>query len=267
MTRSADNLHVTSLNVPKHHHNQAHWEHFTQAIDHIFSDVTLLNKALTHSSFVGIRSCVDPNYLEESYQRLEFLGDRILGLVIAEWLFERYPNEREGHLTRRMSALVCRQTLSQVAKNLNLGAHLRLSPGEIVGRGRENPAILADACEAIIGALYLDGGLEAARRFIRRYWEQFLDPSLPVPQDGKSFLQKWVQAHSTRLPVYRVITQTGPAHDPRFEVEVSVMNYQPVYGYGRSRRAAEQHAAQEMLRRLKVPIDGESTGLPRLDRL
>jgi ribonuclease-3 len=180
-------------------------------------------------------------------QRLEFLGDRVLGLVISEMLFTAFPDEDEGALARRLAALVRQDGLDQVAREIELGKYLLLSRGEEEGGGRKNPAILADACEALIGALYLDGGLEMARRFIERHWRSKMDAEAKPPQDAKTTLQEWAQAAGLALPLYTVVKSEGPPHDPVFEVSVSVAGQKPVTARGRSKRAAEQAAARGLL--------------------
>lgn len=180
-------------------------------------------------------------------QRLEFLGDRVLGLVISEMLFTAFPREDEGALARRLAALVRQDSLDQVAREIELGQYLALSRGEEEGGGRENPAILADACEALIGALYLDGGLDAGRRFIERHWRPKMDAEAKPPQDAKTTLQEWAQAGGLALPLYTVVKSEGPPHDPVFEVAVSVTGQKPFAARGRSKRAAEQAAARGLL--------------------
>jgi ribonuclease-3 len=180
-------------------------------------------------------------------QRLEFLGDRVLGLVISEMLFTAFPGEDEGALARRLAALVRQDSLDQVAREIELGQYLLLSRGEEEGGGRNNPAILADACEALIGALYLDSGLETARRFIERHWRPKMNAEAKPPQDAKTTLQEWAQAAGLALPLYTVVKSEGPPHDPVFEVSVSVAGQKPVTARGRSKRAAEQAAARGLL--------------------
>jgi ribonuclease-3 len=172
-----------------------------------------------------------------------------LGLLIAEWLLEKFPTEAEGALSQRLSALVRRESLSVVALELDLGQHLHLSPGEENCGGRSNQSILADACEAVIGALYLDGGLDQARRFVRRYWAGLIERIERPPQDHKTRLQEWAQSRGHPLPVYRILSHTGPAHRPEFVIAVEVSGFPPAEGIGGSRRAAEQAAAAILLER------------------
>lgn len=224
------------------------------AIGHCFADRRRLADAVTHPSLAGLARCQGP-IPGTAYERLEFLGDRVLGLVIAQWLLERFPAEREGDLAKRHVGLVRRETLGRVAEDIELGRHLRLSPGEAEAGGRSNRTILADACEAVIGALYLDGGLDAVTRFIRRAWSPLIDTSGTPPQEPKTALQEWAQGRGKPLPAYEVVGQTGPAHDPRFEVRVTVAGLPPVTAAGPSKRAAEKAAASTLLRQVGAPID------------
>jgi ribonuclease-3 len=146
-----------------------------------------------------------------SYERLEFLGDRVLGLIIAKLLFQRFPAEPEGDLARRLAALVRKETLAG---------------------GAENPSVLADACEAVIGALYLDGGLAAAERFVLSYWTPFLEAEDTPPQDAKTALQEWAQGRALPLPAYREVARNGPPHEPHFTVEVRVEGHEPARAQG-----------------------------------
>jgi ribonuclease-3 len=215
-------------------------------VGHSFREPALLQQAVTHASLLARRA----DRAGTGYERLEFLGDRVLGLLVAELLFRDFPAEDEGALARRFAALVSREGLARVAGKLGLGAFLRLGPGERDGGGRDNPALLADACEAVIGALYLDGGLEAARRFVEPNWRPLVAEELRPPQDAKTALQEWAQGHGLPLPVYRLVSAEGPPHDPRFTVEVRVADKGTAAGAGRSKRAAEQLAAQALLRQL-----------------
>lgn len=226
-----------------------------EAVGHRFGDMGRLAGAVTHPSLGGLERASGGVAPGAAYERLEFLGDRVLGLAIAQWLLERYPDEREGDLARRHAALVRRDALGRVAEAIGLGRHLRLSPGEAEGGGRANRTILADACEAVIGALFLDGGLEAAVRFIRTAWLPMIMGTDAPPQEPKTLLQEWVQGSGRPLPAYQTIGQSGPAHDPRFEVRLSVADQEPVTATGRSKRAAERAAAVLMLRQMGVPID------------
>ncbi len=213
-------------------------------LDHRFGRPRLLRQALTHASRL------DRGRHGDSYERLEFLGDRVLSLVVAELLFHRFTDEREGDIARRHAALVKRETLAQVAAEVGLGDHLLLSAGEADAGGRDNPAILADVCEAVIAALYLDGGLAAARGFIERHWWPLIEAAPHPPLDPKTALQEWAQGRALPLPSYRETGREGPDHDPVFTIEVAVEGQPTSSGSGPSKRAAEQVAAAGLLRAL-----------------
>lgn len=210
-----------------------------------FREGRLLEEALTHASLVGEKRRRGRRM--RSNERLEFLGDRVLGLVIARLLLERFPDDPEGALGARLSHLVSRDRLAEVARELGLAAWLRLSRGEESGGGRTNPTLLADCVEAVIGALFLDGGLEAAERFIRRHWVPRMDALKAPPRDAKMALQEWSQGHGLSRPAYHLKEAAGPDHAPRFRVEVSVEGLPPAVGEGGSKRAAEQAAARRLL--------------------
>ncbi|MBL4721096.1 MAG: ribonuclease III [Alphaproteobacteria bacterium] len=207
-------------------------------LDHDFKNLAVLNEAVTHGS-IGAKK---PNY-----ERLEFLGDRVLSLVIADMLLRRFPQETEGDLARRHAALVRREALADVARELRLGVYIILGRSEIDAGGRDNPGILADVCEAIIAALYLDGGLDVSARWIRRHWDaQMALPSEP-PKDAKTTLQEWAQSLGMPPPTYTVVSRSGPDHAPVFEISVTVDGHPTRGGEGLSKRAAEQKAAAALL--------------------
>lgn len=213
-----------------------------QDLGHRFRRPQLLRQALTHPSVAQT-----PIERAATYERLEFLGDRVLGLVIAGLLFETFPDEPEGDLSPRFTKLVRREGLARVAAGIGLGAHVILSRGEEDTGGRRNPGILADALEAVIAALYLDGGLEAADRFIRRHWRELMAEDSVPPMDSKTRLQEWAQARGLPLPEYRETERQGPSHAPVFTVRVSLPGREPASATGLSKRAAEQEAAGAML--------------------
>lgn len=217
---------------------------FAEILGHRFADPGLLQQAFTHSSAFGTAALRRRGL---SYERLEFLGDRVLGLVVAEMLYRAFPEESEGPLARRLAELARKETIARVASSLDLGRHLVVSRGEEEGGGRGNPSLLADACEAVIGALYLDGGLAPAKAFIERHWQVLIAEDTGPPKDAKTALQEWAQGSGLPLPVYRIKSSAGPPHDPVFEIEVAVEGRGPVTGSGRSRRAAEQAAAAALL--------------------
>jgi len=210
-------------------------------IEYRFSDPSLLTLALTHAGAPGGNT---------SNERLEFLGDRVLGLVIAGVLYRRFPLESEADLARRFVAAVRAETLSQVAADIDLESSLKRAPETTVSGERGRTGILANACEALIGALYLDGGIEAAERFIVPRWQDHLDADIPPPKDAKTALQEWAQGRGLALPAYREIARSGPAHAPYFEIEATVAGEKPALGKGKSKREAEQAAAQALLLRL-----------------
>lgn len=215
-------------------------------LGHDFAQSELLARALTHPSAAQRQGDID-----DSYERLEFLGDRVLGLIVADLLMARFPGEPEGALALRHTELVRRETLAEVAVEIGLDDYLRLAKGEEAAGERHNPALLANACEAVIGALYLDGGLEVAWSFVERLWGARLVAEAQPPQDAKTALQEWAQARALGLPKYREVGREGPAHEPHFTIEVVVGGQQPACGEGRSKRLAEQAAAARLLARLR----------------
>ncbi len=216
----------------------------SERLGHRFCNKDLLRQALTHPSATADGL--------ESYERLEFLGDRVLGLVIAEYLLARFPGEREGDIARRHTALVRRETAAEIGAALGLDAYLEVSKGEGEAGTATNPAILADALEAVIAALYLDGGIQAAHTFISRYWDDRLGTTHEPPREPKTTLQEWAQARALPLPRYRESARTGPPHAPRFTVTLSIDGADDVVGEGSSKRRAEQAAATAMLEQLGV---------------
>lgn len=211
-------------------------------LGHRFSRRDLLEQALVHTSTRGNRS--------DSYERLEFLGDRVLGLAVAELLFESYPKEEEGALAKRFTALVKGETLARVARVLGLGAYIQLSPSEDEAGGRDNPSILADVCEAVLAALYLDGGLDVAKAVVKAQFTALMAEDLRPPKDAKTTLQEWAQGRGLVLPDYVETGRSGPPHAPTFEVSVTVEGEPPTTASGASKRAAEQLAAEALLARL-----------------
>jgi ribonuclease-3 len=213
------------------------------ALGHDFQRPELLRQALTHPSAVSVRRTAAAHY-----ERLEFLGDRVLALIIADLIMARFPSESEGALAKRLSALVRRETLIEVAAQIELDRHIVLGPGE--QNGEVNASMMADCCEAVIGALYLDGGLEVARGFVVPLWTPFVEAETTPPQDAKTGLQEWAQGRGLALPEYREVAREGPHHEPRFTVEVRVEGQPPASGEGGSKRIAEQAAARLLLARL-----------------
>lgn len=209
------------------------------ALGHEFRTPELLERALSHSSSVG------EGPAGASYERLEFLGDRVLSLVVAEMLFRRFATDNEGALARRHALMVDRDSLAEVARAIDLGRYVRMAAGEAEAGTRDRATVLADCCEAVIGALYLDGGLAVAAHFIERHWEPRITET--PPRDAKTTLQEWAQARRLRLPRYRTVEVEGPAHGPLFTVEAEVEGLPPVRAQGSSKRVAEQLAAQRIL--------------------
>lgn len=208
-------------------------------LGHRFQRPKLLAEALTHRSAAGARGV-------GSNERLEFIGDRVLGLVVAEWLLERFPDEQEGKLGPRLAALVSKPALAQVAEANGLAALLSVAPGEARRGVRSQATVLADALEALIGALYLDAGLPVARDFVRKVLSNVVEQQFIPPKDSKTALQEWALKRALPLPAYEVVTMSGPSHAPHFVVTVSVGDA-VARGDAGSKRAAEQEAARALL--------------------
>jgi ribonuclease III len=223
---------------------------FEARIGYRFKDQALLEQALTHiSALTGARNRAG------SYQRLEFLGDHVLGLVISDMLFRAFPKADEGEMSRRLADLVRKEACADVGRAIDLGAAIRLGASEANAGGRNRIAILADVCEALIGAVFVDGGYPAAAALIERLWsERMRTPARPL-RDSKTMLQEWAQARGLPTPAYREIERKGPDHDPEFRVTVELPDFAPAEGLGRSKRAAEQAAAAAMLTRAGVKAD------------
>ena len=212
-------------------------------IGHDFGDPALLKLALTHSS---ARAGARPN---DDNERLEFLGDRVLGLAIAELLANSFPKAREGELARWFNHLVRAETCAEIAQEWELGTFILMSGGEAGSGGRGKKTILANACEAVLGAIFADGDYDAARAVIHRFWRAQLDTLELAAPDAKSLLQEWAQGRRLPLPRYLEIAREGPGHAPRFTAEVQIDGVAPERGTGANKRAAEQAAALAMLLR------------------
>jgi ribonuclease-3 len=213
-------------------------------LGHEFGRPELLREALTHRSMLQGRG-----RSRESNERLEFIGDRVLGLVMAEWLAERFPREQEGELGRRLAHLVSQPVLAGVAEEIGLGGALSVAPGEVRAGVKRRATVLADALEAALGALYLDGGLDRAREFVRRAWDDAMTTLAEPPKDAKTALQEWSQKRAT-MPIYSVTDRSGPPHAPQFTVTVVVGDTCGT-GTAGSKQAAEQQAAEALLRNLR----------------
>ncbi len=209
-------------------------------IGHNFKNAAFMERALTHSSKGG----------SVSNERIEFLGDRVLNLVMAHKLYNEFPEENEGSLAKRHSALVQGRVLYLIGHSLSLGDYVILSDAERQSGGAANENIISDAMEALLGAVFLDGGLEAARGVISKLWDENMTTVTEANQDPKTELQEWVQARGLPLPVYEIVNRSGPDHAPRFEIEVRVQGHDPIVTEGPSRRHAEKTAAALMLSRL-----------------
>lgn len=215
-----------------------------------FKDPELLQRALKHASIAG-----------ESNERLEFVGDRVLGLIVAEQLYAQFPDDPEGGLAVRLNALVRREACAAAAQEIGLGQYLVMANSESGSGGRTKAAILAGACEAVIAAIYFDGGFEAARTFVTAHWEQAFQGLAPDLRDAKTSLQEWAQSGalpSKAQPRYTMVSREGPDHAPMFAVQVMVPEHEPETGSGATKRDAEQDAARRMLMRLGVWKNGNS---------
>jgi len=221
-----------------------------ELLGHSFARPALLTEAMTHRSAVTAKGA--DRY---GYERLEFLGDRVLGLIIANLLLKHFPTESEGQLARRFNALVQGETLATVSEKVGLGQYLILAASEDQAGGRSNRSLLADVCEAVIAALFIDGGMPAAEKFVEKHWMPLLTAKARPRRDPKTRLQEWAQSRGLPLPDYATVTREGPAHTPSFVVRVSVEGAGTAEGRGGSKRVAEQHAAGELLARLAPPED------------
>lgn len=222
-------------------------------LGHSFNDASLLKLALTHSS---VRASTKPG---EDNERLEFLGDRVLGLAIAELLTERFPQAHEGELARWYNHLVRAETCAEVAREWDVGRFILMSSGEAESGGRKKKTILANACEALLGAVFVDAGYERASKIVHRFWEPYLGELELAAPDAKSVLQEWAQGRRLPLPLYIEIAREGPDHAPLFTTEVQIEGIAPERGQGENKRAAEQAAAFAMLVRegvWRTPEDG-----------
>lgn len=214
-----------------------------------FDQKRLLEEALTHPSITRQRKAKEGRIF--NYERLEFLGDAVLGLVVAELLLDRYPEEQEGELAKRQSALVRGETLVKVAREIGLGEHMIMTQGEEQTGGRENHNNLENVLEAIIGAIFLDKGLDVSRKFIVAHWGEIITNMKAPPKDSKTHLQEIVQKMGLPVPEYRTLETVGPSHSPLFTVEVSFPGVGSVKATGKSKKKAEKEAAKLLLERLE----------------
>jgi len=221
-------------------------------LGHVFRERRLLEHALTHMSAAPADA-----KRTGSYQRLEFLGDRVLGICVAELLFRTYPDAEEGELSRRLADLVRKEACAEMAIAWGIGPFLRLGDGEASSGARKNKAILADACESVVGAVFLDGGYDAASALLdRALGARLRQPSKPL-RDAKTALQEWAQGQGLPTPVYIEVGRSGPDHAPVFKVAAQVHGLPGGVGEGRSKRLAEQDAAENFLRREGLWREGE----------
>ncbi len=197
-----------------------------------FKDRNWLECALTHASVTS------PNY-----ERLEFLGDRVLGLAVSEIIFKKYPDENEGDLARRFSVLVCKETLAEIGRKIGIDLHIFSLNDGIV----DNENIIADVMESLLGAMYIDGGFEPCQHLIEKHWAQYVDTMTYPPRDPKTELQEWAQGRGFEIPNYEIVKREGPDHAPEFTVRVIVKGHPPQEAKGLNRRQAEKDAAKKLL--------------------
>lgn len=202
-------------------------------------DPALFERALTHAS-----------HNEGNYERLEFLGDRVLGVIIADWLYTLFPDEPEGALSRRLNVLVSRDTCAEVARKVGLAPYLKLGKQALSDGAFESDNILGDAVESLIGALWLDGGLPAAQAFIRKAWADRVDSHDKAPKHPKSALQEWAAANNRKAPAYEIVGRSGPHHAPTFVVKVSIKGVGEAEAEGLNKQEAETAAAEALLEKL-----------------
>jgi len=216
-------------------------------IGYKFNNPKLLKQALTHPS-------AKRNKITQDYERLEFLGDSILGMIVSEILFKRFGGENEGKLAKRKAATVCKESLAHIARELSIGKYMILGTGEDQIGGRENKANLENVLEALVAAIYLDGGLEKTRAFVDRFFSDIIEKMATPPKDPKSSLQEWAQARGMALPKYTVVSMEGPSHEPIIEVELTVDKYSEKASAS-SRKEAERKASEKLLQTIEKNND------------
>jgi ribonuclease-3 len=214
--------------------------YLNEALGHSPNDLALFERALTHASAT-----------KESYERLEFLGDRVLGLIIARWLYERYPGEPEGKLSHRYNVLVARESCGGIGRELGLPGWIRLGKQAREDGANHSDNVVGDVVEALIGALYLDAGLDIAERFVRRAWGPRLDSQAGAPKHPKSALQELAAARGFATPEYELVCRSGAHHTPRFKLRVSIRGAGEAEAEGSSKQEAETAAAAALLEQLK----------------
>jgi ribonuclease-3 len=203
------------------------------------ADPALFERALTHASHGG-----------DHYERLEYLGDRVLGLAMAEWMYEAFPDEPEGKLSRRLNTLVARSVCAEVGREIGVAAHMRLGKQAKDDGALDSDNVLGDVVEALIGALYLDAGMDSAAAFVRRAWDERVSVDDKAPKHPKSALQEWAAANERKPPVYSLTDRSGPSHAPRFVVEVEIRGVGSASAEGLSKQEAETEAAARLLEQL-----------------
>ena len=213
-------------------------EELEEILKHRFNNPNLLKTALTHTSV--------NSHVARNYERLEFLGDRVLGVSVASLLYRIFPGEPEGSLAQRFTALVCRETVAEVARTLGLGRFMIVADEEI----RENEGVLCDVCEAVIGAIYIDGGVEAAINFVNHHWKELIDKKVAPPKDAKTALQEAAHIKGLGVPHYETVERSGPEHAPVFTVRLKMAGTADVIGRGHNKKLAEFDAAAKMLEQI-----------------
>ncbi len=214
-------------------------ENLENILGYKYHNINLLKQALTHSS---VSADVDKNY-----ERLEFLGDRVLGLTIAALLYRIFPHEPEGSLSQRHTALVCKETVAMIAKRLELDRYMTVANEEI----RDNENVLCDVCEAVIGSIYIDSDCDRAIEFVKVHWKDLIDKNMAPPKDAKTKLQEVAHAKGHGVPVYKLEARKGSEHEPIFYISVEVAGLEPEKGEGKNKKLAEQAAAAKMLKKLE----------------
>ena len=214
-------------------------ENLENILGYKYHNINLLKQALTHSS---VSADVDKNY-----ERLEFLGDRVLGLTIAALLYRIFPHEPEGSLSQRHTALVCKETVAMIAKRLELDRYMTVANEEI----RDNENVLCDVCEAVIGSIYIDSDCDRAIEFVKVHWKDLIDKNMAPPKDAKTKLQEVAHAKGHGVPVYKLEALKGSEHEPIFYISVEVAGLEPEKGEGKNKKLAEQAAAAKMLKKLE----------------
>lgn len=218
-------------------------ENLQAHLEYKFTDISILKQAMTHNSLVSD--------IHKNYQRLEFLGDRVLGLCVATMLYETFPDDLEGDLSQRFMGLVCKETVAIVALRLGLDKHSIVANDEI----KTNENVLCDLCEAVIASIYLDGGYDSAFKFVSKYWTDLIDKNLEPPKDAKTSLQELLHVHNFGVPTYLLEKREGTEHEPIFYMSVCVQGFENQIGSGKSKKLAEQESAKKMIAKI-----GEKNG-------